>query len=88
VLFGQVWEIGLDAVEDEAIRRAYDGVEHPVYGGGPHFGSVRKYSDPLLIFLLKYFRPQRYGGAIARDSPAVSPPLAGDSRPTGPASAS
>src|SRR6516165_1056897 len=40
------------ALEDEAVRRAYEGVERPVTVAGKR-ELVREYSDTLLIFLLK-----------------------------------
>lgn len=60
-------EIG-QLLEDEAVRRAYEGVKRPVlYKGKPVLiGGSRKilydteYSDTLLITLLKRFRPQLY----------------------------
>ena len=77
--FASAWdvslEIGLDALEDEAIRRAREGVEEPVFQGGLRCGSVRKYSDLLLIFLLKSRRPYRDSGAICRDAQALPLPL-------------
>ena len=47
--------------EVEARRRAVEGVEEPVgwFQGTPG-GTVRKYSDTLLIFLLKGARPHKY----------------------------
>ncbi len=60
-------ELGTQALEDEARRRAYEGVEEPVTSvrGIVHNDDgtplmVRKYSDTLLIFLLKGARPQKY----------------------------
>lgn len=47
---------GIDRLEDEAKRRAFDGVDEPVFYQGEEVGSVRKYSDTLLIFLLKGHR--------------------------------
>ena len=48
-------------MEGEARRRAVDGVEEPVgwYQGKPG-GLVRKYSDRLLVLLLKAWIPERY----------------------------
>lgn len=61
--FAAEWDqaraIGLDSLEDEAIRRAYEGVERQVMVGG-QLTSVRDYSDLLTIFLLKGARPERY----------------------------
>jgi hypothetical protein len=47
------------ALEDEAVRRAYEGVERPVTVAGKR-ELVREYSDTLLIFLLKGLRPAKY----------------------------
>jgi len=67
--FADAWEraldIGTDALEDEAVRRAHDGVDEPVFYQGKACGVVRKYSDTLLIFLLKGRRPEKY-----RDRPS------------------
>jgi len=57
----QAEEASADLLEAEARRRAVQGVEEPVgwYKGKPG-GYVRKYSDVLLIFLLKGLRPDKY----------------------------
>lgn len=47
-------------LEDEATRRAVEGVDEPVFYLGAECGMVRKYSDTLLIFLLKGGKPERY----------------------------
>lgn len=49
-----------DTLEREAWRRAAEGVEEPVFQGGKQVGAIRKYSDTLLIFLLKARRPEKY----------------------------
>ena len=48
-------------LEDEAKRRAYEGVKKPVYQGGKRVGYVQEYSDTLLIFLLKGTNKAKYG---------------------------
>lgn len=53
-------EDGVDAMEDEAHRRAVEGVDKPVYYQGAECGYVREYSDTLLIFTLKARRPEKY----------------------------
>jgi hypothetical protein len=62
--FGDAWdeaeEAGTDALEDEAVRRARDGTEKPVFQNGREVGRVREYSDTLLIFLLKGRRPGKF----------------------------
>ncbi len=54
-------EMAADRLEEEAWRRAVEGVEEPVgfYKGEPG-AYVRRYSDTLLIFLLKGLRPEKY----------------------------
>lgn len=64
-----------EEMEQEARRRAVLGVKEPVYNRGQLVGHVRKYSDTLLIFLLKGRKPGMYrdnvhvehGGAIRTD---------------------
>lgn len=58
--YAQAAERAVDALEREARRRAVVGTEEPVYHLGKPVGSIRKYSDVLLIFLLKGARPEKY----------------------------
>lgn len=62
--FSDAWdaavEVATDALETEARRRAVSGVLEPVYYQGKKCGAIRKYSDTLLIFLLKGHRPKKY----------------------------
>lgn len=53
-------ELGTCALEDEAVRRAHRGVDKPVFYQGKRCGTVREYSDTLLIFMLKARRPEKY----------------------------
>ena len=73
--FKEEWDraadLGTDALEDEAIRRAQSGVLEAVYQGKEKVGTIRRFSDTLLIFLLKGRRPEKF-----RDF--VSHRLAGD----------
>ena len=50
----------LDRLEAEAIRRARDGWLEPVFYRGEVVGHTRKYSDTLMIFMLKALRPEKY----------------------------
>jgi hypothetical protein len=63
--FAEAWDdaymAGNDLLEDEAHRRAVDGVEQPVMYRGQVVASVREYSDQLLTFLLRGRRPDVYG---------------------------
>lgn len=58
----QAQEQANDALELEARRRAIEGWEEPVWSAtkGKQIGMVRKFSDTLLIFLLKGARPGKY----------------------------
>ena len=53
------------ALESEAIRRAFDGVDEPVgwYKGEPG-GVIRRYSDNLLMFSLKGAMPDKYADRV------------------------
>lgn len=52
-------EEAADSLEDEAVRRAYEGVEKPVTIAGER-DIIREYDTTLLIFLLKGMRPEKY----------------------------
>jgi hypothetical protein len=62
--FAQAWDDALDdaldGMEEEVYRRGVEGVLKPVYQGGKKVGSIREYSDTLLIFRLKAERPEKY----------------------------
>lgn len=58
--FDEAHEDACEALETEARRRAVDGVEEPVFYKGAECGKVRKYSDTLLIFLMKGAMPTKY----------------------------
>lgn len=60
-------EIGGDTLEDEAVRRARDGVTKPVYQGKELVGHIQEYSDTLLIFLLKGAKPKKYGDKVQQE---------------------
>ncbi len=66
--FAKSWEELLEAstdlLEAEARRRAHKGVEEPVFWQGKVCGAIQKYSDTLLIFLLKAHRPEKYREAV------------------------
>lgn len=69
--FAAEWDEALqqaaEKLEREAWRRAHDGVAEPltcakglIYDDDGNPVMVRKYSDTLLIFLLKGIRPEKY----------------------------
>lgn len=66
-------ERAIAALESEAVRRALEGVEIPVFHQGRECGSTVKHSDTLLMFLLKTLRPERYAGG--REAGAQARPV-------------
>lgn len=52
------------ALEAEARRRAVEGWEEPVYQQGMLIGKKRRYSDTLLIFLMKGNDPAKFGDKV------------------------
>src|SRR6267142_3657277 len=63
-MFREAWDEALEAsieqLEQEARRRALEGVNEPVFYKGDVCGVIRKYSDTLAIFLLQAHRPEKY----------------------------
>lgn len=68
--FNQAQEIAVESMEAEARRRAVDGTDVPVFGSGGRdvgtvqVGTMKRYSDVLLIFLLKAANPKKYRDRI------------------------
>lgn len=67
-------EYGSDRLEDEAFRRAHDGVERPLVSAGKTVKDdegaairVREYSDTLMCLLLKSRRPEKYRERITNE---------------------
>lgn len=58
--FESVKEDVVDDLEQEARRRAYEGIDKPIYHQGIRVDVIKEYSDVLLIFLLKGNRPDKY----------------------------
>ena len=80
--FREAWDAALKiattTLEDEAWRRAHEGNEEPVYHNGECVGMVRKYSDTLLIFLLKACDPAKYREKFQADAPRQEAPSNAD----------
>lgn len=66
-------EEAFDRLEAEAHRRAVNGVEKPVFYMGEVCGSIKEYSDSLLITLLKACRPGKF-----RDSATIEQTIHGN----------
>lgn len=69
--FAKAWDasvqLGTSALEDEATRRASEGWDEPVFYQGEQTGLVRKFSDTLLIFLLKARDPEKYSDRLRQE---------------------
>lgn len=79
--FNAAHEVAIAVLEDEAIRRAVEGVEEPLtYQGQFQYADVdddgnptgkplaiRKYSDSLLQFLLRGAKPEKYRERFQHD---------------------
>lgn len=72
--FHHAGERAVDALVAEARRRALEGVEEPVgWYQGVAGGTVQRYSDTLLIFLLKGLRPEVFSERIQHSGPGGGP---------------
>lgn len=71
--FAEAWaeseSEGTEALEQEARRRAVDGVTEAIYDKkGQMIGETTRYSDTLLIFLLKGRKPDTYRDNVKVDN--------------------
>ncbi len=62
--FREAWtealEVGCDALEYEARRRAVEGIDEPVFYQGKVCGHIKRFSDNLLVVLLRAHRPEKF----------------------------
>ncbi|MCR9256280.1 MAG: terminase [Alphaproteobacteria bacterium] len=73
LLWDDALETATDALAQEARRRALQGVDAPHFHKGEVTGTVTKYSDALLMFLLKAHRPEIYrDGAKPKEASATT----------------
>lgn len=72
--FDAAGEEAVDALEQEARRRALIGLDEPVgFYKGAASEYVKRYSDTLLIFLLKGARPEKYKDRHEHAGPGGGP---------------
>jgi hypothetical protein len=68
--FRRAWQAAVDyslhLLEADAHRRARDGVARPIFFKGEQVGEYRHYDERLTMFLLRSYRPERYGKALDR----------------------
>lgn len=62
--FADMWDeasnVGTTLAEDEAWRRAVDGVDKPVYYKGERIDTIKEHSDTLLVTILRARKPDVY----------------------------
>ena len=67
--FRRAWEMAIDyamhRIEEDAHRRAREGVARPIFYQGEQVGEWRHFDERLTMFLLRTYRPERYGRAVA-----------------------
>jgi len=63
--FRQAWQAAVDyaayRIEENAHVRSRDGVARPIFRNGEQVGEYRHYDERLTMFLLRSYRPERYG---------------------------
>lgn len=66
--FAADWDTAIEdaafSLEDEGLRRARDGVDEPIVYKGMIVGTQKRYSDTLLMFLLKGIKPDKYADKV------------------------
>lgn len=58
--FEDAREAAADVLERSALERAVAGIDEPVFYKGEVVGSIKRYSDSLLMFLLRGVRPEKF----------------------------
>ena len=64
-------QLGIDRLQDDAMRRALHGTERPLYRNGKQIGAMQQYDNKLLQFLLRAHRPEVYGDKKQSAVPAL-----------------
>lgn len=72
-LWDQAVEEGTDYIEDEAMRRAVQGVGRPVFYKGKAVGTIQEFSDTLIVVMLKARRPHKYRERFEHSGPDGQP---------------
>ncbi len=58
--WAQALDLGVERLQDNAMNRAMNGTEKPVWRNGRKVGTVQQFDNRLLQFLLKAHRPDLY----------------------------
>lgn len=64
--------VAFELLEEEAIRRAVEGVDKNIYYKGELIDSIKIYSDKILLALLKANSPEKYSKHIVNHNPDIA----------------
>ena len=68
--FRRAWQAAQDyalyRIEEDAFTRSRRGVARPIFHKGEQVGEWRHFDERLTMFLLRSYRPKRYGKALDR----------------------
>lgn len=71
--FAERWrealDMGVERLQDDAMRRAIEGVDKPVWRAGKQVGSVRHFDPRMVQFLLRAHKPDVYAERAAKVTP-------------------
>jgi hypothetical protein len=67
--------VAADLLESVAVERAVHGIAEPVFYQGVKCGTITRYSDGLLMQLLRAFKPERYNVQRQEVSARQLPPV-------------
>ena len=73
VAVDQAQQMACDRMESELYRRAMEGIEEPVWHGGEIVGTTRRFSDTLLMFMMKANMPEKYTDRMQHSGPDGGP---------------
>jgi hypothetical protein len=59
-IFAEAYRMLGDMLEEEVMRRAYLGTDTPIVYRGAITGWYKSYSDQLMMFMLRAFKPEKY----------------------------
>lgn len=66
--YDEAMEQSTDVLEDEVVRRAFEGVQEGVYYQGDRVDLKTVYSDSLIQFMLRSRRPEKYKDRVSTDN--------------------
>lgn len=70
--FQEVKAQAIEVMEDEATRRAFEGVEEGIYFQGSKIDLKTVYSDGLIQFLLRANKPEKYKDRLSTENTNVN----------------